>query len=329
MSDLFQSVPFAVVLLIIGFVFLVKGADAFVEGCSSIARRYHVPSLIIGMTIVAMGTSLPETAVSVTAAVTGNNALAVSNAVGSNIFNLMVVVGACTLFTSVEVQINTLKIDFPISILCAVLLLILGAAGMSLGHIDGVVFIILFLAFILYMIRSAQTSREKNVEPGVEEEEYLLEAEEIQEMSMGKSVIYIILGAVAIAVGSDWVVDGACTVAAAIGISQTLIGLTVVAFGTSLPELVTSIVAAKKGEVDMALGNVIGSNIFNILMVLGIAAAISPVAFLTENIIDIAVLIVFSVIGWIMAWTKRELNRKEGIIMLLLYAVYVVYICTR
>ena len=329
MSDLFQSVPFAVVLLIIGFVFLVKGADAFVEGCSSIARRYHVPSLIIGMTIVAMGTSLPETAVSVTAAVTGNNALAVSNAVGSNIFNLMVVVGACTLFTSVSVQINTLKIDFPISILCAVLLLILGAAGMSLGHIDGVVFIILFLAFILYMIRSAQTSREKNVEPGVEEEEYLLEAEEIQEMSMGKSVIYIILGAVAIAVGSDWVVDGACTVAAAIGISQTLIGLTVVAFGTSLPELVTSIVAAKKGEVDMALGNVIGSNIFNILMVLGIAAAISPVAFLTENIIDIAVLIVFSVIGWIMAWTKRELNRKEGIIMLLLYAVYVVYICMR
>ena len=329
MSDLFQSVPFAVVLLIIGFVFLVKGADAFVEGCSSIARRYHVPSLIIGMTIVAMGTSLPETAVSVTAAVTGNNALAVSNAVGSNIFNLMVVVGACTLFTSVSVQINTLKIDFPISILCAVLLLILGAAGMSLGHIDGVAFIVLFLAFILYMIRSAQTSREKNVEPGVEEEEYLLEAEEIQEMSMGKSVIYILLGAVAIAVGSDWVVDGACTVAAAIGISQTLIGLTVVAFGTSLPELVTSIVAAKKGEVDMALGNVIGSNIFNILMVLGIAAAISPVAFLTENIIDIAVLIVFSVIGWIMAWTKRELNRKEGIIMLLLYAVYVVYICMR
>ena len=163
MSDLFQSVPFAVVLLIIGFVFLVKGADAFVEGCSSIARRYHVPSLIIGMTIVAMGTSLPETAVSVTAAVTGNNALAVSNAVGSNIFNLMVAVGACTLFTSVAVQINTLKIDFPISILCAILLLILGADGMSLGHIDGVVFIILFLAFILYMIRSAQASREKNV----------------------------------------------------------------------------------------------------------------------------------------------------------------------
>ena len=150
MSDLFQSVPFAVVLLIIGFVFLVKGADAFVEGCSSIARRYHVPSLIIGMTIVAMGTSLPETAVSVTAAVTGNNALAVSNAVGSNIFNLMVVVGACTLFTSVAVQINTLKIDFPISILCAVLLLILGAAGMSLGHIDGVVFIPSLFGIILY-----------------------------------------------------------------------------------------------------------------------------------------------------------------------------------
>ena len=329
MSELVQSVPFAVVLLILGFVFLVKGADAFVEGCSSIAKKYNVPSLIIGMTIVAMGTSLPETAVSITASVTGNNELAVSNAVGSNIFNLMVVVGVCTLFTSVAVQINTLKIDFPISVACAVLLFALGAIGMSLGHVDGVIFIILFALFILYMIRSAQTSRDKNTDPDVEEEEYLLEAEEIQEMSVGKSVIYIVLGGIAIALGSDWVVDGACTVAATIGISQTLIGLTVVAFGTSLPELVTSIVAAKKGEVDMALGNVIGSNIFNILMVLGIAAAISPVTFLAENMIDIVILIVFSVIVWIMAWTKRELNKKEGILMLVLYAVYVVYICMR
>ena len=329
MNELVQSVPFAVVLLVIGFVFLVKGADAFVEGCSSIAKRYHVPSLIIGMTIVAMGTSLPETAVSITASVTGNNELAVSNAVGSNIFNLMVVVGVCTLFTSVAVQMTTLKKDFPISVACAVLLLILGTIGMTLGHIDGIIFIVLFALFIIYMIRSAQTSRSNNKDLNVEEAEYLLEAEEIQEMSVGKSLLYIILGGIAIAFGSDWVVDGSCTIAATIGVSQTVIGLTVVAFGTSLPELVTSIVAARKGEVDMALGNVIGSNIFNILMVLGIAAAISPVAFLTENIIDIAVLIVFSILGWIMAWTKKELNRKEGIIMLLLYAVYVVYICMR
>nr|WP_296958854.1 calcium/sodium antiporter [uncultured Mediterraneibacter sp.] len=329
MNELVQSVPFAVVLLVIGFVFLVKGADAFVEGCSSIAKRYHVPSLIIGMTIVAMGTSLPETAVSITASVTGNNELAVSNAVGSNIFNLMVVVGVCTLFTSVAVQMTTLKKDFPISVACAVLLLILGTIGMTLGHIDGIIFIVLFALFIIYMIRSAQTSRSKNEDLNVEEAEYLLEAEEIQEMSVGKSLLYIILGGIAIAFGSDWVVDGSCTIAATIGVSQTFIGLTVVAFGTSLPELVTSVVAAKKGEVDMALGNVIGSNIFNILMVLGIAGAISPVAFLMDNLIDIIVLLVFSVLVWIMAWTKKELNKKEGLLMLVLYAVYVVYICIR
>lgn len=329
MNELVQSVPFAVVLLVIGFVFLVKGADAFVEGCSSIAKRYHVPSLIIGMTIVAMGTSLPETAVSITASVTGNNELAVSNAVGSNIFNLMVVVGVCTLFTSVAVQMTTLKKDFPISVACAVLLLILGTIGMTLGHIDGIIFIVLFALFIIYMIHSAQTSRSKNEDLNVEEAEYLLEAEEIQEMSVGKSLLYIILGGIAIAFGSDWVVDGSCTIAATIGVSQTVIGLTVVAFGTSLPELVTSVVAAKKGEVDMALGNVIGSNIFNILMVLGIAGAISPVAFLMDNLIDIIVLLVFSILVWIMAWTKKELNKKEGLLMLVLYAVYVVYICMR
>lgn len=329
MNELVQSVPFAVVLLVIGFVFLVKGADAFVEGCSSIAKRYHVPSLIIGMTIVAMGTSLPETAVSITASVTGNNELAVSNAVGSNIFNLMVVIGVCTLFTSVAVQMTTLKKDFPISVACAVLLLILGTIGMTLGHIDGIIFIVLFALFIIYMIRSAQTSRSKNEDLNVEEAEYLLEAEEIQEMSVGKSLLYIILGGIAIAFGSDWVVDGSCTIAATIGVSQTFIGLTVVAFGTSLPELVTSVVAAKKGEVDMAFGNVIGSNIFNILMVLGIAGAISPVAFLMDNLIDIIVLLVFSILVWIMAWTKKELSKKEGILMLILYAIYVVYICIR
>lgn len=148
-------------------------------------------------------------------------------------------------------------------------------------------------------------------------------------MSMGKSVIYILLGAVAIAVGSDWVVDGACTVAAAIGISQTLIGLTVVAFGTSLPELVTSIVAAKKGEVDMALGNVIGSNIFNILLVLGVAAAISPVKFLTDNIIDTVVLIAMSLVVLVFAWTSKMIDRREGATMLGMYAVYMAYICIR
>lgn len=326
MNEILQSVPFAVVLLVIGFVFLVKGADAFVEGCSSVAKRFHVPTLIIGMTIVAMGTSLPETAVSITASISGNNTLAVSNAVGSNIFNLMVVVGVCAVLTPLAVQVGILKRDFPLSIACAILLLILGAIDMTLGHVDGVVFIVLFAFFILYMIRSARNAG--NGAEG-EEDELLAEAEEMPVMSVPKSLIYIVAGGVAIALGSDWVVDGATTVASAMGISQTLIGLTVVAFGTSLPELATSIVAAKKKEVDMALGNVIGSNIFNILMVLGIASAVSPVAFLTENVIDIVILIIFSAIVWVLAWTKKELNRKEGILMLILYAAYVVYICIR
>ena len=197
---------------------------------------------------------------------------------------------------------------------------------MTLGHVDGVVFIVLFAFFILYMIRSARNAG--NGAEG-EEDELLAEAKEMPVMSVPKSLIYIVAGGVAIALGSDWVVDGATTVASAMGISQTLIGLTVVAFGTSLPELATSIVAAKKKEVDMALGNVIGSNIFNILMVLGIASAVSPVAFLTENVIDIVILIIFSAIVWVLAWTKKELNRKEGILMLILYAAYVVYICIR
>ena len=282
----------AIIGVIIGFVLLVKGADFFVEGSGSVAKKFNVPVFIIGMTIVAMGTSLPETAVSITASVSGNNALAVSNAVGSNIFNLMIVVGVCAVLTPV----------------------------------DGAVFIVLFALFLLYMIRSARKSGKG--EAG-EEGELLAEAEGMTVMPIPKSLIFIIVGAAAIALGSDWVVDGATTVASAMGISQNLIGLTIVAFGTSLPELVTSVVAAKKKEVDMALGNVIGSNIFNILMVLGMAAAISPMAFLTENIIDIVILIVFSVIVWIMAWTKKELDRKEGILMVLLYAAYVVYICIR
>lgn len=329
MSELFQNTPFAIVLLIIGFVFLVKGADAFVEGCSSIAKRFNISSIIIGMTIVAMGTSLPETAVSITASIRGNNELAISNAVGSNIFNLMVVIGICAILTPVAVQIGILKKEIPFSLICAALLLVLGTIGMTLGHVDGGILIVLFACFILYMIKSAQKSRYENADFGGEGLEMLQEVEEIQIMSVPKSLIYIVLGVIAISIGSDWVVNGASTIASAIGISQNLIGLTVVSFGTSLPELVTSITAAKKKDVDMALGNAIGSNVFNILMVLGIAGTVSPILFITENIMDILVLIVFTLIVWIMAWTKKQLNRKEGIIMVAFYAVYVVYICMR
>ena len=321
------ALPLAILFLIIGFVFLVKGADIFVEGSSSIAKKFKVPSIIIGLTIVAMGTSLPEAAVSVTASIANKNALAVSNVIGSNIFNLMMVIGVCAIMTPVAVNKATLKRDFPFSVICAILLLVLGLIGpMSLGHADGVIFLILFAGFIGLMIRSAmKASKEGNAVASEEIEA----AEEIKIMPVWKSLLFIVIGAVGIILGGDVVVDSASNIAAKFGMSQTLIGLTIVSVGTSLPELVTSIVAARKNEVDMALGNAIGSNVFNILFVLGIAGAISPMAFLTENVIDIVILVVFSLIVWLFAWTKKEIKRGEGLIMVLLYVLYVVYICMR
>lgn len=321
------ALPLAILFLVIGFVFLVKGADIFVEGSSSIAKKFKVPSIIIGLTIVAMGTSLPEAAVSVTASIANKNALAVSNVIGSNIFNLMMVIGVCAIMTPVAVNKATLKRDFPFSVICAILLLVLGLIGpMSLGHADGVIFLILFAGFIGLMIRSAmKASKEGNAVASEEIEA----AEEIKIMPVWKSLLFIVIGAVGIIIGGDVVVDSASNIAAKFGMSQTLIGLTIVSVGTSLPELVTSIVAARKNEVDMALGNAIGSNIFNILFVLGTAGAISPMAFLTENVIDIVILLVFSLIVWLFAWTKKEIKRGEGLIMVLLYVLYVVYICMR
>jgi len=328
----------SLIILIVGFVLLIKGADFFVEGSSAVAKRLRIPSMIIGMTIVAMGTSLPECAVSVTASLTGNNSLAISNAVGSNIFNLLVVCGVCTLFVPLAVQKSTLQKEFPLSIFCAGLLLLLGYLGMTLGRIDGILFLIIFTGYLLWMIRSVKRARRTTTPDAIssiQEERISLSEEEIEQVTSHinllpwKCLIFILGGMIAIKYGGDFVVDGASAIAVRLGLSQTLIGLTIIAMGTSLPELVTSIVAARKDEVDMALGNVIGSNIFNILLVLGVAAAISPVAFAWDNMIDIAVLIVISVITLIFAWTSKELNRKEGIIMLILYAAYMVYICIR
>ena len=309
----------AAVMLVAGFVLLIKGADFYVEGSSAVAGKFKVPFMIIGMTIVAMGTSLPECAVSVTASLSNNNALAVSNAIGSDIFNLMVVCGACALFSPLVVKRETLKKEFPFATICILLLLGLGYLGMEVARLDALVLVALFVGYLLWMIFSAKKARE-----GAEEEE-----EEKKNIAMWLCLIYIAGGAAAIKFGGDFVVDGACTIASRFGLSQTLIGLTIVAMGTSLPELVTSIVAAKKNEVDMAIGNVIGSNIFNVLLVLGVAAVISPIAFVMENVIDIAILLVMSLIAWIFAWTGKSINRGEGICMLGLYAGYLVYICMR
>lgn len=306
----------ALLLLVLGFVLLIKGADYFVDGASSVAKKFRIPSIIIGFTIVAMGTSLPECAVSVTASLANNNALAISNVVGSNIFNLMVVCGASAIFAPLAIQKSTLLKEFPFSIFCALLLLVLGYTSFNLGRMEGIVLLVLFLVYLLWMIFSALKNRQEI-------------DEDVNILPTWKCLLFIIGGAIAIKYGGDFVVDGASFIATKLGFSQNLIGLTIVALGTSLPELVTSIVAARKNEVDMALGNAIGSNIFNILLVLGVAGAINPVAFIMENVIDIVILTIMSAYVWILAWTKNHINKTEGISMILIYVIYLVYICIR
>ena len=334
MQNILNGLPIAAVILLlaVGFAFLVKGADFFVEGSSSIAKKLKVPPIIIGLTIVAMGTSLPETAVSVTASLVQNNELAVSNVVGSNIFNLMFVIGVCSILTPIMVQKATVVRDIPLSLGCALFLLVLGVlglgdkAGMTLGHADGVIFLIVFAGYIFTMVRSAMKARAAGQKVEIEGVE---ECDNMKELSYGKSILFLIVGAAAIAFGGDLTVDTASRIAIELGMSQTLVGLTIVSIGTSLPELVTSVVAARKNEVDMAVGNAVGSNIFNILMVLGISSAISPVALIRENIIDIVLLMVFSVMVWIFAGTRKKIERKEGIIMVVVYLVYCAYIIAR
>lgn len=326
MAAFFQTIPGALILLVVGFVGLIKGADFFVDGASNVAKRLKVPTLIIGLTIVAMGTSLPETAVSISASIAGSNSLAISNVSGSNLFNLLVVVGLCAIMQTVEVDKDTIKRDIPYSILAAVLLIIFGMVGTEghvLGRIDGFILLAFFAFFLFLMIKSALKARNnEHVAPGSEEEEVVTQ-------SVLMSCVSIIGGAAAIAIGGDWVVDSASTLAMAFGMSETLVGLTIVAVGTSLPELVTSVVAAKKGEVDMALGNAIGSNVFNILMVLGVAAIISPIDFIMNNAVDILAVVVATVACWLVVAKKKQMNRTMGIIMVVSYFAYMVYVVMR
>lgn len=314
-----NDVMVSVFMIVVGFILLIKGADFFVEGSSSLAKRLEVPSMIIGLTIVAMGTSLPECAVSVTAAMEGNNTLAVSNVVGSNIFNLLIVCGLCALFSRLPVQRATLIKEFPFSVFCALLLLAMGCMGMSVGRIEGIILLLIFTAYILWMIRSAMSNRQI---AAAEDDEYRI-------LPVWRCALYIIAGMAAIKFGGDFVVDSAVVIAAELGLSDTLIGLTIVAVGTSLPELVTSVVAARKNEVEIAVGNVIGSNIFNILLVLGVAAVISPIGFIAENVTDILVVTGVSVVVWLFAWKKQSIGRVSGFLMIMIYSAYMYYICVR
>lgn len=318
MAAFFQTIPGALILLVVGFVGLIKGADFFVEGASNVAKRFKVPTLIIGLTIVAMGTSLPETAVSISASIAGSNSLAISNVSGSNLFNLLVVVGLCAILQKVDVDKDTIKRDIPYSLLAAVLLIVLGiAGGMELGRFDGVI-LLAFFAFFLYLMMKSALKAAANTE----------DKEEVSQ-SFLMSIVCIVGGAIAIALGGDWVVDAASTIALKLGMTETMVGLTIVAVGTSLPELVTSFVAARKGEVDMALGNAIGSNVFNILLVLGVASVISPIGFMMSNAIDIIAVIVATVVCWVVAAKNKSLGRGMGIFMVVSYFVYMAYVVMR
>ena len=301
------------VMLVLGFVLLIKGADFFVEASSSVARMLRVPSIIIGLTIVAFGTSAPELAVSTTASLAGNNEIAVGNVIGSNIFNLLVVLGACGAIHAVKVR---LRWDFIASILAGIILLFMVFGDRYLSRGEAFLLLGLFAAFLVLTVRDAMINR-------VEAEE------EVKTLPPLRCVVYIVGGLAAIVWGGDLVVDSASEIALNFGLSQTLVGLTVVALGTSLPELVTSVVASRKGENGLAVGNVIGSNIFNILMVLALSAAVKPIAVNAYAVIDAVCLVVFSLVTLLLCRSRERLSRPEGLTMLGMYAGYLVYICLR
>ena len=319
------------ILLIIGFVLLIKGADFFVDGSSSVAKILKVPTIIIGLTVVAFGTSMPELSVSVTAALRGSNDLAVSNVLGSNIFNLLVVLGCCALVKPVAAKWSLLKREFPFSILITVILLLVdsdfsimkvldGNKSFVLGRWAGLLFLILFVLYIYATVKDALRSRAEAKD--MEEEEYKM-------MSPVKSAVYIVLGLIGIVWGGNLVVDSASNIALAFGWSQTFIGLTIVALGTSLPELVTSMVAASKGENDLAVGNVVGSNIFNILLILGISSFITPITLDVTAVYDTIILIAASLVVYVSAISKREIQRKEGALFLFCYFAFFLYVFMR
>ncbi len=318
-----------VLYLIVGFVLLVKGADFFVEGASSIARRMHIPAIVIGLTIVAFGTSAPELAVSLSAAIKGSNDIAIGNVVGSNIFNLLVVIGVSAMISPLTVQKSMIKKDYPLSIFAVVLLgllcldsVLFHAKETTLGRGDGVILLVCFAFFMYLTVREGLRGRK---------EAKKAHEDEVENMSfpIGKSVLLLVIGLAGIVIGGDLSVEGAKEIARAFGLSEALIGLTIVAIGTSLPELVTSIVAAKKGESDIALGNVVGSNLFNVFFILGCSATILPMHVSGTYVYDIALLVLISVLIFIPILKNKKVGRVMGTVMTLSYVAYTAYLIMR
>lgn len=319
-------------LLVAGFAALMKGADLFVDGSSALAGNFKISKVIIGLTIVAMGTSAPELAVSTSAALQESNEIALSNVVGSNIFNLLFVLGICAIIYPVPVDKVILKRDIPISIVITVLLLLMTSSGVlfnkdflqfkmndiagDVSRLTGIILLVVFFCYIFYLITDARRKRTEEEEPE-------------ENIPLWKCSVLILFGLVLIIGGGQAVVYGAKAVAQVFGMSETLMGLTIVAVGTSLPELVTSVVAARKGETGLAVGNVVGSNIFNILFILGISSTIHPIGVNAASVYDVIILIGVSILVFLFSMKGKVINRIEGIIMLLIYAADMVFAVIR
>lgn len=314
------------ILLIVGFLLLIKGADIFVDGASSIAKKLGIPPVIVGLTIVSIGTSAPELAVSIISSLQGSNEIAIGNVIGSNLFNTLMVLGVTTIVLPLIIKKDTMKVDFMINILVTFLLFILTFGKIFnndniISRIDG---LILAAICVIYMIFLIIKSKKTNISKISEDE---------KNIRMAKKIIAVVLGAVGIVLGGKLVVDSATNIAYSLGMSEKLVGLTIVAMGTSLPELVTSVVAATKGENDIALGNVLGSNIFNILLILGVSSAIKPIPVAQNLIVDFVFLLCVSIfIFALIIFSKgkeKKLTRIEGIVLVVLYIGYIIYIINR
>lgn len=311
-----------IILLIVGFILLIKGADIFVDGASSLAENFKVPKMIIALTIVAFGTSAPELAVSIKAILSNNSDIVLGNVVGSNILNILLILGVSSLFRSMSVKDNTVNKEIPITILISTLLMVLcfdnlfdKTAINMISRTDGITIILFFTIFIYYLFSSIKENKEKNKDDSKPKYNLLI------------SFILLLLGLAGIVFGSNFVVDNASNIAKVIGVSDKMIALTIVALGTSLPELVTSIMAARKGENDIAIGNVIGSNIFNIGMVIGIPSAfIGTISAISFNYIDMLVMVGSAILLFILTFKNRKIGKVQGIIMLLLFLVYYSYV---
>ncbi len=320
-----------IICLLVGFAALLKGADVFVDGSCGLARRFNVPGLVIGLTIVSMGTSAPELAVSTVAAIQGSNEIALSNVVGSNIFNLLMVLGICAMIKPLPVDAAALKRDYPFSIISALIVFIMSVvwyhfsgryvgfnSSDEVGLVSRTVGVVILVVFIIYLAVLFLTSK-KDEDCGANEEK----------MTLKKCLILIFVGLIMVVTGGQAVVYGARNIALTAGLSETLIGLTIVAVGTSLPELMTSIVAARKGETGLAVGNVLGSNIFNMLFILGVSSSVHPIAVNGASAIDLLILMTVSLVAYLFSYTNKKIGRIEGLVMVAIYIADVIYAIIR